>query len=67
MPLNSLLSGSKGEIKISDLTGRVVKEVKNVEWYEGSLVQVPYDEQKGIYIVEVTSGAIRQTGKIVLQ
>jgi hypothetical protein len=67
IPLNSLLSGSKGEIKISDLTGRVVKEVKNVEWHEGSLVEIPCDLQKGIYIVEASSGALRQIGKIILQ
>jgi len=67
MPISSLLSGSKGEIKISDMTGRTVRQFKNIEWNEGSLIQIPCSDMQGIYMVEVFSGMIRQVGKIIIQ
>lgn len=66
-PLNSTLNSEIGEVKIYDLTGRIVKHVKNIEWHEGSPVQIPCKGQQGVFIVEITSGAVRQTGKIYLQ
>ena len=55
MPLNSYLNGSRGQDKIYDPTGRIVKHVKNVEWNEGNLVQIQFNDRQGIFIVEVTS------------
>jgi hypothetical protein len=67
MPVNSLLSGTRGEVKIFDSTGKLVKQVKNVEWYNGSLVQIPFSGSKGFYMVEAVSGAIRHIGKIIIK
>ncbi|MBK7712254.1 MAG: T9SS type A sorting domain-containing protein [Bacteroidales bacterium] len=64
--MNTMVNSSKGEIKIFDLTGRIVKQINNVEWYEGTPVQVPCNELNGIYMVEVHSGTSRFVGKVIM-
>jgi len=64
--MNSVTDGLKGEVKIYDLTGRIRKQLTNIEWHTESPVQIPFNEQPGIYIVEVTSGRIRSVNKIFL-
>lgn len=66
IPMNTMVNSSKGEIKIFDLTGRIVKQINNVEWYEGTPVQVPCNELNGIYMVEVHSGTLRFIGKVIM-
>ena len=67
LPLSSTEDFSEGAVKVFDLMGRVVKQVPNVEWNAGTLVQIPLNEQHGIFMVEVTSGIIRQVGKVILK
>lgn len=66
VPMNSMTDASKGEVKIYDLTGRIKKQLSNIEWHSQIPVQVQFNEQQGIYIVEVTSGNIRSVHKIFL-
>ena len=66
VPMNSTIYSSKGEVRVFDPTGRVIKQIKNVEWYEGTPVQVPCKNEQGIYLVEITSGAKRFVGKVFL-
>ena len=66
IPMNSQVSTTEGEIKIYDLTGRIVKQVNNVDLHEGSLVQIPLNKQQGIYMVEVKAGSKNTVGKIFL-
>ena len=54
------------KLKIYDLTGRIVKDVRNIVWQEGIPVQVSYNDKQGIFLVEVISGSIRYLGKVFL-
>ena len=63
LPPNDINNGSKGVVKIYDLTGRTISELNNIEWNEGTLVQVPFTGKQGIYIVEARSGELGQTSK----
>ena len=67
VPLNSTEDFPEGEVKVFDLMGRIVKQVANIEWNAGTIVQIPLNDQHGIYIVEVTSGVIKQVGKVFLE
>ena len=52
IPQYSSENYSNGEVKVFDLMGRIVKQVPNIEWNKGSLVQIPFNEQHGLFIVE---------------
>lgn len=67
MPPDNLNSYSEGNIRIYDLTGKVVKQVNNVGLSRMNLVQIPFTGAQGIYIVEISSGLTRFTGKVVVR
>ncbi len=64
LPADGFAGGSDGVVKIYDLTGRIIKQVKNIGMYEGTLVQIPFTGRQGVYIVEITSGISRFKGKV---
>jgi autotransporter-associated beta strand protein len=64
LPPDDFAGGSDGSVRIYDLTGRIIKQFKNLGLYEGTLVQIPFTGRQGIYIVEITSGISRYKGKV---
>ena len=66
MPMTSALSSAKGEIRLFDLTGRIVKQEYNIIWQEGNLIQLPCNNQHGVYMVEVIAGTFRYVRKVIL-
>jgi autotransporter-associated beta strand protein len=59
--------GKQGAVKLTDLTGRAVRVVNDVEFWKNSLIQIPVQGGKGVYIVEIISGTMRYTGKVMLR
>ena len=66
LPSDDFKAVSNGIIKIYDLSGRVVRQSNNTGLYPGTLVQIPFNSQKGIYIVEITSGLSRYKEKVLM-
>jgi hypothetical protein len=66
-PLDELWNGRTGNVRIMDLTGKSVSDHSNMEFQTKSLIQIPAPERKGIYFVEVKSGNLRHTGKVVIR
>jgi len=62
--LADIWSGKKGEVKIYDLTGKVVRQFSNLEFSIGETKQFAINEMRGIYMVEITSGMKRFVGKV---
>ncbi len=56
--------GKESIVRIYDLTGRIVKQNDNLVFYKGSLLQIPFGEHQGIFIVEISSGSQRYKDKV---
>jgi hypothetical protein len=59
--------GKKGNVKLFDLTGRILKEQNNIVFSKNSLVQLPVGNSNGMIIVEVRSGILRFVRKVVIR
>lgn len=59
--------GKSGSVKVQDLTGKIVGTLNNITFSKNSLVIVPADFTKGIYLVELRSGMKRYVGKVVIR
>lgn len=59
--------GKLGDVRIMDLTGRIIATEDNAEFTRNSLVRVPIDNRTGIYMVEIKSGLMRHTAKVVVR
>lgn len=66
-PLDELWNGKTGNIRVMDLTGKAISDHSNIEFLTKSLIQIPAPERKGIYFVEIKSGNLRQTGRVVIK
>jgi hypothetical protein len=55
-----------GSVKVFDLTGKPVTDLKDIEFIKGSLLQVQA-VRKGMYIVEMRAGVMRYVGKVVVR
>ncbi len=60
-------NGVNGEIRIFDLTGKLMLIEKNREFNSGDLLQVPVNLQNGIYLVEISAAGKRYVGKVFLK
>ncbi len=60
-------NGTKGNIRIFDMTGRIVKTVQNSYFNLDEIKQIPLSENQGIYVVEISSGIKRFVGKVVIK
>jgi hypothetical protein len=49
-----------------DLTGKRLSELPEVEFNINSILQMQSPGRKGIYIVEIQSGTLRYTGKLLV-
>ncbi len=59
--------GKTGSLKIVDIAGRIISNLKNIEFSKNSLVQIHAGEGQGIYLVEIRNGLKRFTGKVVVR
>jgi hypothetical protein len=59
--------GRQGSVNIYNLTGKITASEQNVELYRSSLIQIPANLTKGIYVVEIKSGIQRYAGKVVIR
>jgi hypothetical protein len=59
--------GKQGSVRILDLAGKIIAFEENTEFTRNSLVQVPIENRTGLYVVEIKSGVMRYTGKVVVK
>ena len=60
-------NGKQGSVKITNLAGTTISDNRNLEFWKNSLIQLPFSEAKGIYIVEIRSGAMMYVGKVMIR
>jgi hypothetical protein len=60
-------NGRSGSVKVLDLTGKTVTELKNTEFTKNSVVQISDNRLRGLYILEIRSGVMRYAGKVVIR
>lgn len=66
-PLADVWNGKTGTIRILDLTGKPVNVSDNKEFNVNSLIQLPEPAVKGLYFVEIRSGSLKYTGKVIIK
>jgi hypothetical protein len=59
-------NGKTGTIKVFDLSGKTITYMQHAEFWNNSLIQIPASGLKGLYFVEVKSGALRHLGKVMI-
>jgi hypothetical protein len=59
--------GKTGSVRVFDITGKTINNLKDAEFSKNSLIQVEAPVAKGIYIVELKSGMMRYVGKIIIR
>jgi hypothetical protein len=59
--------GKPGSVRVIDLTGKTVAYLENTEFSRNSLVQLPFENRTGLYVVEIKSGLMRYTGKVIVK
>ncbi|MBE0676340.1 MAG: hypothetical protein IH591_16920, partial [Bacteroidales bacterium] len=67
IPEGELWEGKQGSVTIIDLAGKRTGITNEVEFSRGELIQVEAPQKSGIYFVELRSGVLRHTGKIVIK
>jgi len=59
--------GSKGSVKVFDISGRPVFYSGNVAFSKSSLIQLPIAGKTGLFIIELASSPLRYTGRVVVK
>ena len=59
--------GSKGSVKVFDISGRPLVYSRNVAFSKSSLIQLPIAGKTGLFIVELASSPLRYTGRVVVK
>jgi hypothetical protein len=67
MPESNIWEGKTGSVNIMDITGRTTSVNGNVRFNSGNIITIDSPEQTGIYIVDIRSGVLRYTRKIVVK
>lgn len=65
--LSEVWEGRTGSVKVIDLTGRTLIDSRNVEFSRSSLIQLPVDGNRGLFIVELKSSQLRHSGRVVVK
>lgn len=60
-------NGKSGDIKVIDLTGKLLTVENNIVFSKDEIRQIPVTIVKGIYLVELRSGTMRYVGKVVIK
>jgi len=66
-PLADEWDGKTGSVTVLSITGITVSTLQKTEFRKNSLIRVDAPAVRGIYIVELKSGAIRYVGKVVIR
>jgi hypothetical protein len=64
LPLSDQWDGMTGSIKVMDLSGKTIISQQDNEFRKNTLIRIPFNGTKGIYIVEIKSVVNRYTGKV---
>jgi hypothetical protein len=59
--------GSKGDIRILNLSGKLIQLEKDKYFNKGSNNEISISLQNGVYFVEIRSGVQRFVGKVVIK
>jgi hypothetical protein len=59
--------GQSGSVRVLDLAGRTLSVNSNIEFSRNSVSQLNAPAVKGLYVVEIRSGAKRFVGKVVIR
>jgi hypothetical protein len=65
IPLSDIWNGKKGSVRILDLTGRCISLFSEIEFMKNTPVQLPAPAVKGIFFIEIRSGAMRNIGRVI--
>ncbi len=65
--LESQWDGIRGTITIFDITGKAVNILDNIEFSGNSRIEIPAGDLKGLYVVEIRSGTVKITKKVVIR
>ena len=57
-------NGKRGDLRIYDITGKIVMQQKNIEWYKGVTKEISLNVAQGIYLVEICSATERFVGRV---
>jgi len=66
-PLNDAWCGRRGYVKVTDLTGKRVRVLQNEEFTKNSLIYLPEPVAAGIYFIEIRSGIMKYTTRIMIR
>jgi hypothetical protein len=59
--------GKTGSVRILDLAGRTVTDLRNTLFSRNSVTQIQSPGTAGIYVVEIRSGVMRYIGKLIIK
>jgi len=57
-------NGTLGDIKIFDITGKLLSVHRKIEFINGDQIQIPENFRSGLYFVEITATGKRYVGKV---
>lgn len=60
-------NGKKGTVTVVDLAGRTVKSFPDLVFEHNGLMQLPFTDVKGVYLVEVRSGFLKHVRKVLIK
>lgn len=66
-PLADAWNGKTGTVRVLDLAGKPVSISDNVEFNISTLIQLQPPSAKGLYFVEIRSGSLKYTGKVIIK
>jgi len=66
LPLSDDWSGKIGTVNVFDMAGKIRNTGKNIEFQKSSVNQIPVNLSPGLYIVEIRSGLLKYTEKIIV-
>ena len=64
IPMKDGWDMKRGDIRIYDITGKLIRYEKNIEWHRGETKEIPLSATQGIYLVEISSPARRYIDKV---
>lgn len=66
-PISNLWDGKSGSVEIVDLSGRIIQSIGSIVFSEGSLITIDAPKQKGVYFVNLKSGILSYTAKVMVR
>jgi len=63
-PVKNEWNGKRSNLRIYDITGKMVKQQNNIEWQKGVTKEISLSVAQGIYLVEICSATDRFVGRV---